>query len=111
MLDHYRQVEESKRLFGGAGELGDSYAGHPEQISAAAPATVFDIGGAAGVHAFGWLSVATGRHLLMLFHITWSKLELPQGADSISTGELSVGDARTSRPKREQPPLRPKHRR
>jgi ubiquinone/menaquinone biosynthesis C-methylase UbiE len=56
MLEHYRQVQESNRLSEGVGEL--------ERVRTqdilkrhltAAPATIFDIGGAAGIHAL-WLA-------------------------------------------------------
>ena len=58
MFDHYRQVQESGRLFNGAGELErartqDILLRHLPPP----PATVLDIGGAAGAYAL-WLARA-----------------------------------------------------
>jgi ubiquinone/menaquinone biosynthesis C-methylase UbiE len=56
MFEHYRQVQESKRLLDGVGELErDRTQDILKRHLTGAPATVFDIGGAAGVHAL-WLA-------------------------------------------------------
>src|SRR5882757_3109596 len=96
MLDHYRQVEESKRLFGGAGEL--------ERVRTQdilsrylppAPATVFDIGGAAGVHALWLAERGYGVHL---FDAVPHHVEQARAASKKQTqyplASCSVGDAR-----------------
>jgi ubiquinone/menaquinone biosynthesis C-methylase UbiE len=56
MFEHYRQVQESKRLLDGVGELErDRTQDILKRHLTGPPATVFDIGGAAGVHAL-WLA-------------------------------------------------------
>src|SRR5271168_4063680 len=56
MFEHYQQVQESTRLLDGVGELQrDRTQDILKRHLTAAPATVFDIGGAAGVHAL-WLA-------------------------------------------------------
>lgn len=56
MFEHYWQVQESKRLLGSVGELErDRTQDILNRYLAGPPATVFDIGGAAGVHAL-WLA-------------------------------------------------------
>jgi ubiquinone/menaquinone biosynthesis C-methylase UbiE len=56
MFEHYRQVKESTRLLDGVGELErDRTQDILKRHLIGAPATVFDIGGAAGVHAL-WLA-------------------------------------------------------
>src|SRR5271165_3475678 len=56
MFEHYRQVQESRRLLGGVGELErDRTQDILKRHLTAAPATVFDVGGAAGIHAL-WLA-------------------------------------------------------
>jgi SAM-dependent methyltransferase len=56
MFEHYRQVQESKRLLGSVGELErDRTQDILNRYLAGPPATIFDIGGAAGVHAL-WLA-------------------------------------------------------
>jgi len=56
MFEHYRRVQESKRLLDGVGELErDRTQDILKRHLTGAPATVYDIGGAAGVHAL-WLA-------------------------------------------------------
>lgn len=56
MFEHYRQVPESERLTGAVGELErDRTRDILKRYLTDPPATVFDIGGAAGVHAL-WLA-------------------------------------------------------
>jgi len=56
MFEHYLQVQESKRLIEGVGELERVRTQDIlERYLSGPPATVFDIGGAAGVHAL-WLA-------------------------------------------------------
>jgi ubiquinone/menaquinone biosynthesis C-methylase UbiE len=56
MFEHYRRVQESRRLLDGVGELErDRTQDILKRHLTGAPATVYDIGGAAGVHAL-WLA-------------------------------------------------------
>jgi SAM-dependent methyltransferase len=56
MFDHYRQVDESQRLCSGVGELErDRTRDILQRHLPKSPATLYDIGGAAGVHAL-WLA-------------------------------------------------------
>ena len=56
MFEHYRRVQEAKRLLDGVGELErDRTQDILKRHLTGAPATVYDIGGAAGVHAL-WLA-------------------------------------------------------
>jgi SAM-dependent methyltransferase len=56
MLDHYRQIEEFKRLFGDGGALErDRTQDILSRYLPSPPAIIFDIGGGAGVHAL-WLA-------------------------------------------------------
>jgi SAM-dependent methyltransferase len=96
MFDHYEQVQESGRLFGGAGELErvrtqDILSRH----CPAPPATVFDIGGAAGVHAL-WL--AQRGYAVHLFDPVPRHVEQALAASNDQAQQLlascSVGDAR-----------------
>lgn len=96
MFDHYEHVQESRRLFGGAGEL--------ERVRTqdilsrylpAPPATVFDIGGAAGVHAL-WL--AQQGYAVHLFDPVPRHVEQALAASSDQAeyplASCSIGDAR-----------------
>jgi SAM-dependent methyltransferase len=96
MFDHYEQVQESGRLFGGAGELErvrtqDILSRH----CPAPPATVFDIGGAAGVHAL-WL--ARRGYAVHLFDPVPRHVEQALAASNAQPEQqlasCSVGDAR-----------------
>src|SRR5690242_4625219 len=56
MFDHYRQVDEAERLSSGVGELErDRTRDILDRHLPKPPATICDIGGAAGVHAL-WLA-------------------------------------------------------
>lgn len=96
MFEHYRQVQESKRLWKGVGEL--------ERVRTqdilkrhltAAPATVYDIGGAAGVHAL-WL--ARQGYTVHLFDPVQHHVEQALAASCDQAehplASCSVGDAR-----------------
>jgi ubiquinone/menaquinone biosynthesis C-methylase UbiE len=96
MFDYYRQTKESERLFGGVGELErlrtqDILTRHlPDP-----PAMVFDVGGAAGVHAL-WL--AQRGYALHLFdpvpHHVEQALAASRNQPAHPIASCSVGDAR-----------------
>jgi len=96
MFDHYRQMRESDRLFAGIGELErlrtqDILARHLPPP----PATIFDIGGAAGVHAL-WL--AERGYEVHLFdpvpHHIEQALDASRDQAQYPLASCSVGDAR-----------------
>jgi ubiquinone/menaquinone biosynthesis C-methylase UbiE len=96
MFDHYRQVEESTRLFNSVGELErertqDILCRHLPNP----PATVCDIGGAAGVHAL-WL--ARHGYTVHLFdpvpHHVGQALAASRDQPQHPLASCSVGDAR-----------------
>lgn len=96
MFDHYAQVQEAGRLFDGVGELErvrtqDILSRHLP----APPATVLDIGGAAGVHAL-WL--AERGFTVHLFDPVPSHVERALAASNEQArhplASCSVGDAR-----------------
>ncbi len=96
MFDHYQQADESKRLFGGVGELErvrtqDILGRHLPKP----PAVVLDVGGAAGVHAL-WL--ARQGYTVHLFdpvprHIEQA-LEASKAQERYPIASCSIGDAR-----------------
>jgi ubiquinone/menaquinone biosynthesis C-methylase UbiE len=97
MFEHYRQVQESGRLFDGVGELErartqDILARHLPRP----PATVLDIGGAAGVHAL-WLAQA--GYTVHLFDPVELHVEQALAASRAQLdhpiASCSVGDARS----------------
>jgi ubiquinone/menaquinone biosynthesis C-methylase UbiE len=96
MFDHYRQVPESDRLCNGTGELERA---RTQDILArhlpSPPATVFDIGGAAGVHAL-WL--AQRGYTVHLFDPVAHHVEQALAASGNQAqhpiASCSVGDAR-----------------
>ena len=97
MFDHYRQVEESKRLFGDGGEL-ERYRTQDilSRYLPPPPAIVFDIGGAAGVHAL-WL--ARRGYAVHLFDAVPHHIEQALAASKDQAQQplvsCSVGDARS----------------
>jgi ubiquinone/menaquinone biosynthesis C-methylase UbiE len=97
MFEHYRQVEESKRLSDGVGELErlrtqDILSRHLP----GPPATVFDVGGGAGVHAL-WL--AQCGYTVHLFDPVPHHIEQALAASANQAlhpiASCSVGDARS----------------
>jgi SAM-dependent methyltransferase len=96
MLDHYRQMQESKRLFNGVGELErDRTQDILKRHLSCPPATVFDIGGAAGVHAL-WL--ARHGYTVHLFdpvpHHVEQALAASRDQPQHPIASCSIGDAR-----------------
>src|SRR5438132_9956143 len=99
MFEHYRQVDEANRLWRGAGEL--------ERVRTQAilkrllpgpPATVLDVGGAAGVHALWLAREGYEVHLIdpVPHHIEQAQVaSLTQPAHPLASCEL--GDARDLR--------------
>ncbi len=97
MLDHYRQVEESERLLGDGGELErDRTQDILSRYLPPPPAIVFDIGGAAGVHAL-WL--ARKGYAVHLFDPVPHHVEQALSASKDQAQQplvsCSVGDARS----------------
>lgn len=96
MLDHYRQIQESRRLFNSVGELErDRTQDILQRHLVEPPATVLDIGGAAGVHAL-WL--ARRGYAVHLFdpvpHHVEQALAASRDQPQHPIASCSVGDAR-----------------
>jgi len=96
MLDHYRQVQESMRLFSGVGELErERTRDILNRHLSFPPAIVFDIGGAAGVHAL-WL--ARHGYTVHLFdpvpHHVEQALAASRDQPRHPIASCSIGDAR-----------------
>jgi ubiquinone/menaquinone biosynthesis C-methylase UbiE len=97
MFDHYRQVQESTRLFNGAGELERTRTQDILQRHLPRPpATVFDIGGAAGAYAL-WL--ARAGYTVHLFdpveHHVQQASAASRDQSEYPLASCSVGDARS----------------
>jgi SAM-dependent methyltransferase len=97
MLDHYRQIEESKRLFGDGGELErDRTQDILSRYLPLPPAIVFDIGGAAGVHALWLARQGYGVHLFdAVPHHVEQALAASKDQAQQPLVSCSVGDARS----------------
>jgi len=96
MLEHYRRVQESKRLVAGVGELErDRTQEILKRHLPCPPATVFDIGGAAGVHALWLARQGYSVHLFdPLPHHVEQALAASRDQPQHRVASCSLGDAR-----------------
>jgi len=96
MFDHYRQVEESERLSSGVGELErDRTRDILQRHLPKPPATLCDVGGAAGVHALWLAQQGYEVHLFdpVQHHVDQALAASARQPDS-PIASCSVGDAR-----------------
>jgi len=96
MFDHYRLVEESERLFSGVGELErDRTRDILQRHLPKPPATICDIGGAAGVHALWLAQRGFEVHLVdpVQHHVDQALAASARQPES-PIASCSVGDAR-----------------
>lgn len=93
--DHYRQAQESERLAEGAGEL--------ERIRTQAilgrylpppPATIFDIGGAAGVYAFPLAEQGYTVQLIDPVQVHLDQARSREAGSGVRLASIVAGDAR-----------------
>jgi len=92
---HYREAKESQRLSAGRGELERL---RTQAILARhlppAPATIYDIGGAAGVYAFPLASQGYAVHLIDPVELHLDQAKAYARSSGISLQSISRGDAR-----------------
>jgi len=99
MFDHYRQIDESKRLASGAGELEQIRT--KELIERALPdepSVILDVGGAAGVYSF-WLA-RKGHEVHLIDAVPDHIIQARVASEGQATHPLAgceVGDARELR--------------
>ena len=96
MFDHYRQIDESKRLSSGAGELEQIRTRELiERALVKTPSVILDIGGAAGVHSL-WLA-RQGHEVHLIDPVPHHVVQAQAASEGQETHPLAgckVGDAR-----------------
>jgi SAM-dependent methyltransferase len=92
---HYRQIKESERLSSGRGELERL---RTEAILARRlpppPATIFDVGGAAGVYAFPLAKQGYEVHLIDPVELHLDQAKAFARSSGIALNSITLGDAR-----------------
>jgi ubiquinone/menaquinone biosynthesis C-methylase UbiE len=93
--DHYQQTRESQRLLQGVGELERLRTKLIlERHLAPPPATIFDVGGAAGVYAFPLAQQGYRVHLIDPVALHVEQAREHASASAVALASIALGDAR-----------------